>query len=84
MLKRSSAINVEHVSVLENVSVVNAAHSCPSRLSRLVFHKQLVGGDDALHLLLIATTIRMVAFRQRSIATFNLLPRGIWRKAQHR
>jgi hypothetical protein len=84
MLKRSSAINVERAFVLENVSVVNAAHNCPNGLSRLVFHKQLIGGDDALHLLLIATTIRMVAFRQRSIAAFNLLRRGIWWKAQHR
>jgi hypothetical protein len=82
-LKRSSVINAAHVLALESVSVVSAAHSCHSCLSPLIFHQQLVGGNDLLHLPLIATTIRMVAFRQCAIATFNLLSGGIGWKTQY-
>ena len=58
VLKRSSAINVERVAVQGNGSVANAAHSCPSTLSWLIFHKQLIGSNDPLHLLMIAAAIR--------------------------
>jgi hypothetical protein len=56
--------------------------SCPF-LGGRTFHEQLIGGDDASHLLLITTSIGVVFFGEFAITALNLLASSIGWQAQY-
>src|SRR5581483_3101652 len=51
--------------------------SLKSNHLRLIFHEQLICGNDALHLSLVSTPVRVVFFGKLAGAALNLLMGGI-------
>src|SRR5205807_1816773 len=78
--KHCSAINVVRVCGQANASATTVEPSCPSPLLYKIFLQALISSDNTLHLLLVPSSIRMIAFGKRAIATFYLLLSCIWRQ----
>ena len=59
--KRCSAINVVRVYGQANASATTVEPSCPSPLLYKIFLQALISSDNTLHLLLVPSSIRMIA-----------------------
>ena len=81
--KHCSAINVVHVCGQANASATTVEPSCRSPLLYKIFLQALISSDNTLHLLLVPSSIRMIALGECAIATFYLLLSCIWRQTQH-
>ena len=81
--KHCSVINVVRVCGQANASATTVEPSCRSPLLYKIFLQALISSDNTLHLLLVPSSIRMIALGERAIATFYLLLSCIWRQTQH-
>jgi hypothetical protein len=78
--KHFSVINAGRQSALASASAIIVEPGCPDTLlRRLIFHQQFISGYYTLHLSRISPPVRVMLFRQYTIAAFNLLAGSIWR-----
>src|SRR5260370_30989092 len=81
--KHFSVINAGRQPALASASAIIVEPGCPDTLlRRLIFHQQFISGYYTLHLSRISPPVRVMLFRQYTIAAFNLLAGGNWRQPQ--
>src|SRR5260370_23154278 len=82
--KHFSVINAGRQPALASASAIIVEPGCPDTLlRRLIFHQQFISGYYTLHLSRISPPVRVMLFRQYTIAAFNLLAGSIWREPHH-
>src|SRR5260370_8701839 len=82
--KHFSVINAGRQPALASASAIIVEPGCPDTLlRRLIFHQQFISGYYTLHLSRISPPVRVMLFRQYTIAAFNLLAGNILSAPHH-
>src|SRR5260370_40983730 len=79
-----SVINAGRQPAIIAASAIIVEPGCPDTLlRRLILHQQFISGYYTLHLSRISSPVRVMLFRQYTIAAFNLLAGSILREPPH-